>query len=77
MKKILKYLITYLPDIFLLIGAGFLSYNIFIPTNKTELLILKKYFEYNREYKTLGIILIILATDIIIRRFLNNNKTNI
>lgn len=64
MKKYIKYI----PDLFIIIGIGILSYNILRePTEKGALPSLPSFIsvDYHTEYKVLGILLIVIGIDIL------------
>ncbi len=65
-KKYMKKIINYFPDIIIIIGITILSYNLLRPTTKR----LSLSYHY-AEYKTFGIILIVIGIDIAIRRYFN------
>lgn len=75
LNKIIK---KYLPDALFLIGVGIASYYLLCPPIEKNLLPKLpslSHTEYFTEYKVLGIMLIALAIDIVIRRFFaNKNK---
>ncbi|HOE15667.1 MAG TPA: hypothetical protein PLH82_03360 [Candidatus Paceibacterota bacterium] len=75
LKRYLRYLIIYSPDILFLTGAAILFYNIFTPVNLEELVDMHFVSPHKTEYKTLGVMLIIIAVDVIVRRYLGNKKT--
>lgn len=64
----------YVPDLFIIIGIGILSYNILRgPAKKGGLPSLTS-VDYHTEYKVLGILLIVIGVDILIRKYLKDKK---
>ena len=64
-----KLIIKYLPDIIIVIGVLVLSYNLLRPV--TDGLTLT-FVNRHTEYKMLGIVLITIGIDIIIRKYFNS-----
>ena len=64
-----KLIIKYLPDIIIVIGVWVLSYNLLRPV--TDGLTLT-FVNRHTEYKMLGIVLITIGIDIIIRKYFNS-----
>jgi len=78
-KKIIKCLNEYIPDILFLIGVWVASYNLLRPPVVSGGLSLPSFTythtEYFTEYKVVGIMLVVIALDIAIRRyFAKKNK---
>ena len=86
MKKIIKGIIKtikkYLPDAIIIIGTWILSYNLFRPPKTiTKGLVLERpslaytYTDCHTEWKTLGVVLIVIGIDIAIRYYIVHKKT--
>ncbi len=67
---------NYLPDIIIITGVWILSYNLLRPERKIGGLPSLVFINHNTGYKVLGIVLITIGIDIIIRKYfyLKNNK---
>lgn len=70
MSKIINFVKKYYPDIILVIGFWLASYNWSKPEIKTNLIPYKAKLTYSTEWKILGLVLIIIALDILIRKCL-------
>ncbi len=64
-----KLIIKYLPDIIIAIGVWVLSYNLLRPVTGGLTL---NFVNRHTEYKMLGIVLITIGIDIIIRKYFNS-----
>ena len=67
-----KLIIKYLPDIIIMAGIWVLSYNLLRPTTKTGGLPSLVFVNQHTGYKVLGIILIAIGIDIVIRKYFNS-----
>lgn len=64
----------YLPDIIIIIGIWIFSYNVLMPPTKTSILPSLSPFShtnYHTNEKVFGILLVVIGTDVAIRRYLN------
>ena len=71
MENVKKFIKNYLPDIFVILGIWILSYNILRPpTNALSI----SFTDYHTEWKVFGIVLITIAVDIAIRRYIKHKN---
>jgi len=75
-KKILKFIKKYLPDMLMMFGIGVLSYNVLRPPTAPKMLLpkLARMSDYHTRWKVAGIILIAIGIDIAIRRYIVYKK---
>jgi len=72
----MKKIINYLPDTLIIIGIVVLSYNSLRLPKTIDNLIERRYSDYHTGYKVVGIMLIVIGIDILIRRyFFNRSKS--
>lgn len=69
MKKLLP---KYLPDIIIITGIWVLSYNLLRPEIRTGGLPSLVFINHHTGYKVLGIVLIAIGIDIVIRKYFNS-----
>jgi hypothetical protein len=69
-----KLIIKYLPDMIIITGIWILSYNLLRPETKTGGLPSLDFINHHTGYKVLGIILIAIGIDIVIRKYFNSRS---
>ena len=71
MKEKIK---KYIPDIIVLVGIWIFFYAIFFPITGGGLPSIRLGYDYSNHFKFIGVILITIGVDMIIRKYLSSKK---
>lgn len=74
MKKLIKFIKKYLPDFLILIGVWIISYGLLLTTKTYYGGRQETFVKPEDKWKILGIMLIAIGIDIIIRRYIVRKK---